>query len=97
MKYYHHEGIMYTRTPKNIAYRLIAKGARYFLVGSNVNTLHFHSGWYLASHPCTVAERVETYGEEADTSALGHYTNFGWYLDKELGKYPVFYVEVPRV
>lgn len=81
---YKYEGRTYKRTRKDKALRLIREGKYYFLVGANVNDFHFHGGWHLATFPKTSdgSEAIETLNA------------FNFYLDPELGKYPVFYVEV---
>lgn len=80
---YKFEGKVFKRTAKNHAYKLIEQGKQYFLVGANVNDFHFHSGWHLATFP------TKSDIEEAEKM----YNGFACYLERELGRYPIFYVE----
>ena len=94
MKRYIFEEITYVRTRKDIAKKRILAGKRFFLVGSNVNTFHFHEGWYLATHSFHKSDYSEYNYDMASDFINDLYDNFALNLEKELGRYPVFYVEV---
>lgn len=58
------------------------------IAGNNVNSYHIFSGWYLG---CTI-DRVR-----CDESFESIVRNFCWFLEPELGRYPVFYVQASEV
>lgn len=99
---YRKDGKVFKRTRKDIALKQIEKGKSFFIAGSNVNELHFHSGWHLATHIEKI-ESIDTEKTEHSTHNYGKllciddvkrmYNSFNYYLDRELGRYPVFYVE----
>lgn len=99
IKEYSFNGINYIRTPKNVAQKRIANNdnLKYFLVGSNVNTHHFHSGWTLAAHPKKLDSlTLALFASPNDTKLdvlTKEYNSFKFNLDNELGRYPVYYVE----
>ena len=68
---------------------------RFFIVGSNVNRFNFHSGWYLATFITSLEEYCNRYYclKTLDTLKK-RYNEFNFYLDPELGRYPVYYVEI---
>lgn len=92
MKLYKYNGITYKRTRKDIAFKQLTNdpARMFFIVGCNVNDMHFHAGWLLATHPTCLNELKDKYN-----ASLEHYFNhFSFYLEPELGRYPVIYVEV---
>ena len=97
---YIYKGSAYKRTPKNIALKQIEENIerKFFLVGSNVNQFHFHGGWFLAMPPTCFREVVDNDNpyihDTGIESVKRYYNNFAYYLERELGRYPVFYIEV---
>jgi hypothetical protein len=83
-------GTVYVRTRRDVAARRLNKDKtlRFFLVGCDVRPFHFFGGWGLACGPDTLSD-IES--REGTLDLL--YNNINHYLDRELGRYPVFYVE----
>ena len=82
----------YDMVRKDYAERLLLqdKTRLFFVVACNVNTSHFHTGWYLAMNPTTVKEL-----EAEDQTFKGYLEDFAYYncQDAETGYYPVVYIE----
>ena len=92
---YQYEGKTYRRTRKDVAEREILKGKSFFLVGSNVNSLHFHGGWHLATIPTNIDRLNDPlHGILYEPVVQTYYRNFSFFLEPELGRYPVFYIEI---
>lgn len=86
--YIHKEtGIKFKRTKKDVALRQLKDNPKlkFFIVGCNVNESHFHNRWHLATG---------IYKGCSNIDALFIYNQFKYYLEPELGHYPVFYVEI---
>jgi len=97
---YTYKGVTYKATKKDVAQKAIQSNfkLRYFLVGSNVNQSHFHTGWFLATHPQSVEGILkERDGMDTDIphAIKNLYNSFNFYLESELGRYPMYYVEQP--
>ena len=80
----------YSAITKPLAKELYNQGFDVTMCGNNVNSFHIFKGWYLGY---TVSkERTEQLTSlPYDFSDLVN--NFLFYLDTELGYYPVFYVK----
>ena len=92
-------GVNYKATRKDVAQKAIQENPtrKYFLVGDKVSQAHFHAGWHIASHPQTINDILEDRkGMETDIPKCiqNQYNSFNYYLDPELGKYPLYYVQV---
>ena len=75
----------YVTVTKPLAKILYNKGVSIVLAGNNVNNYHIFNGWHLG---CTIEEN------QKDIQSFEQLVNsFMFYLDNELGKYPVFYVK----
>ena len=88
-----HNGITFQRTAKNVALRRIAaNGAlKFFIVGCNVNARNFFHNWMLASSVMTREHLDNEYCKVQD-----FYNSFAFYLEPELGRYPIFYIEATK-
>lgn len=94
---YIYNGIRYKRTKKDVAERKILADPkkRFFLVGNRVGDIHFHKGWCLATIPenlFTVRTHVQGILDD-DILLRSEFNSFNFYLDPELGRYPVYYVQ----
>lgn len=92
---YVYKGMTFKRVSKNYAFNVLNKNPdlKFFLVGSNVNHSHFHSGWVCASPVFCKKDIIEElFFSENPIEAI--YYNFNYYLEPELGRYPVFYVQI---
>ena len=87
---YQHEGITYRRTNKVSALKLIQDGKYFFIVGSNVNQAHFHAGHWCALHP----HKIGLDNIQSINDVISLKNSFEFYLESELGRYSVFYVEI---
>ena len=94
---YLHAGLQFKRTRRDIAQKAILANPlrQFFIVGSNVNYSHFHSGWRLALHAESLQELCARNAEPMEREILNkQYNAFKFYLEPELGRYPVYYLEV---
>ena len=86
----------YVAVTKPLARKLYEEGKAITLAGNNVNSFHIFNGWNLG---CTVKkEQVDRHCAQGHTDEPSYMfeslvNNFLFYLDNELGKYPVFYVK----
>lgn len=58
------------------------------IAGNNVNSYHIFNGWYLG-HTINKARHEGEHGNNFEDIV----SNFMYYLDSELGRYPVFYIK----
>ena len=72
----------YVAVDKREAKKAFDAGYDVTVAGNNVNSFHVFGGWHLG---CTINNK-----EDADWQR--HINAFLFYLDRELGSYPVFYV-----
>jgi hypothetical protein len=96
---YTHKGKRYKATRKDVAQKAILanENRHFFLVGDKASQTNFHANWFVASHPTTLAAiRKEREGMETDIAhCLSNlYNSACYYLDPELGKYPLYYLEI---
>ena len=91
--YKYRDGTRYIRTKKDSAEKAIKANPelKYFLVGSNTNSFHFHGGWHLAHWPQSLRSNRARLGYDYNLEMA--YKQFAYYLEPELGRYPVYYVE----
>jgi hypothetical protein len=68
----------------HLAKRLFDQQIEFTIAGNNINSFHIFNGWYLGYTPSLEAMTEQTF------DAL--LNNWIFYLDPELGSYPVFYV-----
>ena len=79
----------YVAVNKNLAEILYNEHIPVTIAGNNVNSFHIFNGWTLG---CTMVKNfIVQYGEENTFSRL--VKGFMQYTERELGTYPVFYVE----
>ena len=96
---YSYEGRTYKRASRTSAFwQLLTNPDRhFFLVGDNVHEHHFHTNWHLATFSKTIKEFKEYHPYSTNEEILKYlYNNFAFYLSRELGRYPIFYVEVMK-
>ena len=73
----------YVAVTIQLAEQLFNEGKKVTLCGNNVNNFHVFDGWRLG---CTIVK-------ENDATFTEHVKQFMQYMEKELGRYPVFYVQ----
>lgn len=78
----------YERVNKKVARNLYNQGISILMVGCNVNSHHFESGWNLGIF--IAASDFDNEGVDKFDSRVN---NFKFYLESELGRYPAFYLK----
>ena len=98
---YKYKGISFKPVKKDIAEKMIIANPnrKFFMVGSNVNQFHFHKGWHLATHIDSLLEFSKRHESELNDNDFSEglkksYNAMSFYLDPELGRYPIYYVEI---
>jgi hypothetical protein len=75
----------YVAIDKNLARELYNKQIEIAVCGNNVNAFHVFGGWHLGYTPSAECMIESTFDDMLN--------NFLFYLDAELGRYPVFYTK----
>mgnify|MGYP001419199722 CR=1 FL=1 len=98
---YKYKGISFKPVKKDVAEKMIIANPnrKFFMVGSNVNQFHFHKGWFLATHIDTLLVFNKRHSFEIDNEDFfkgfkKSYNAMSFYLEPELGRYPIYYVEI---
>ena len=77
----------YVAVTRPLAEKLWKEGKNVTLCGNDVNSFHVFDGWRLG---CTVSSSLEWCYSKTFEDVVN---NFLFYLEAELGKYPVFYIK----
>lgn len=84
----------YAAVTRPLAFHLYEAGKQVTLCGNNVNSFHVFGGWFLG---CTIAKPLTDDYEcpqlEKDMQFFTLSNDFLSYMDKELGRYVVYYVK----
>ena len=98
---YKYRGISFKPVKKDVAEKMIIANPnrKFFMVGSNVNQFHFHQGWFLATNVDNLFEFIERHSSEIGLADFSKglkksYNAMSFYLEPELGRYPIYYVEI---